>query len=526
MTSIETTTDPATALATRRATARPILLWALAAGLTGDAFVRTAPIGANLTAWLLVAVVALATVHHRRSGAVPREAVPLLAVAALFALFVAVRGSEMLTLGNTVAAMLAIGFAAASAAPASAFDLARARVRDVIRETARLLMLTLTGAFGFLYTDAILALDFGRRRRDAATPVARALVVATVVSLVFVALLAQGDPVFARVTSNLFAVDIDFGEVIAHVFFTVFFGWPVLGFVAGAMRESAAAVRPDDPWRVLGRFDVVATLGILNAVFALFLAVQLRVLFGGMAYVQGTTGLTLAQYARSGFFTLAAAGGLSLAVLLVMHAMLRPDSPGIERSYRPLSLLTMALVCSVMVSAAGRMTLYVQTFGMSVDRLYTFAGMLWIVTVAGWFSLTILRGRPLRFARGALVSACGILLALDVANPEAFVVAYNARWARTGAAFDIKYPVTRLSADAVPALVSALVSPVAPLDARLTTGDSTPPCAFVRKLLQRWGPEADASSDGWTLAAVRARAVVREHQRALRARACATRAPT
>ena len=49
--------------------------------------------------------------------------------------------------------------------------------------------------------------------------------------------------------------------------------------------------------------------------FALFVAVQLRVLFGGAAYVQRTTGLGYGEYARQGFVQLLAVAALTLTVI-------------------------------------------------------------------------------------------------------------------------------------------------------------------------------------------------------------------
>ena len=58
-------------------------------------------------------------------------------------------------------------------------------------------------------------------------------------------------------------------------------------------------------------------LGLLNVLFAAFLAVQVQVLFGGDDHVLDTAGLTYAQYAREGFYQLLAVAFLVLAVVAV-----------------------------------------------------------------------------------------------------------------------------------------------------------------------------------------------------------------
>ena len=52
----------------------------------------------------------------------------------------------------------------------------------------------------------------------------------------------------------------------------------------------------------------VALYGLV-VLLALFLGTQARVLFGGAAYLEATAGLTVAEYARAGFFQLVVAGG-------------------------------------------------------------------------------------------------------------------------------------------------------------------------------------------------------------------------
>jgi hypothetical protein len=512
-------------VADRKSTVRRVLLWSLATGAVSDALLRDTGIGINITVVLLTCVAGLVAINRRRLGAVPREAVPLLVAATVFALLVSVRDNWMLTFWNVITSLSAIALAAAAMRPSSVFELARTRVRDVLRQILQMLRSTAGAALPFLVRDAGHVFDGVQHRVYAARLVLRSLFMATAVALVFTMLLAGGDPVFAHVTSVAFAFDAS--AVLGHLLFTLLFAWPVAGFLSGAtLRHAVATPAENDRLRRLARLDVVTTLGALNGVFALFLLVQMRALFGGMAYVQAATGLTMAQYARSGFFTLSAVGGLALLVLLVMHAMLRRDSSGIETSYRRLSVAVMAQVSVVMASAVIRMSLYVQQFGLSADRLYTFAGMLWIAIVFGWFGATILAGRPLRFVRGAVYSAWGLLLALDVVNPERIVVSVNARRAAAGAGFDVWYHVSSLSADAVPALVRELVRPGHPLVAHPWSGDaSDDPCLSVQNLVNRWAPQAEERRAAWTLAAARARAAVRAQEATLRALSCTPSAP-
>jgi hypothetical protein len=76
------------------------------------------------------------------------------------------------------------------------------------------------------------------------------------------------------------------------------------------------------------RFATTATaLGALDLLFLLFVAVQARWLFGGARTVAETTGLTIAEYARRGFFELVTAAALVLPLLLLADWATQRDTP-------------------------------------------------------------------------------------------------------------------------------------------------------------------------------------------------------
>ena len=61
------------------------------------------------------------------------------------------------------------------------------------------------------------------------------------------------------------------------------------------------------------RFEWLVPVLLVDAVFAVFVAAQAAVLFGGHDYVERTTGLTYADYVHQGF------GQLTVATLLMLH---------------------------------------------------------------------------------------------------------------------------------------------------------------------------------------------------------------
>ena len=85
-----------------------------------------------------------------------------------------------------------------------------------------------------------------------------------------------------------------------------------------------------------------------------------------------------------------------------------------------------------MVSALHRMRLYLDAYGLTQDRGYAMAVLLWAGVAIAWFAATVLRGRADRFVFGAMVSALAVLGLLNVINLDAMVVRTNVARAQEG----------------------------------------------------------------------------------------------
>ncbi|HWW61918.1 MAG TPA: DUF4153 domain-containing protein, partial [Thermoanaerobaculia bacterium] len=153
------------------------------------------------------------------------------------------------------------------------------------------------------------------------------------------------------------------------------------------------------------------------------------------------------------------------------------------------------LVLVIAASAYQRMRLYRDEFGLTEQRLYTTAFMLWIAALLVWLGATVLTGHRAQFAAGVVVSGVIALVTLHAIDPEALIVRTNV--ARTNRAFDAKYAMT-LHADATPELVH-----------------STDPC-IAKRLLDM---DAHRSIDWrtWNLSRERAHAAVEANRTQLTA---------
>jgi hypothetical protein len=242
--------------------------------------------------------------------------------------------------------------------------------------------------------------------------------------------------------------------------------------------------------------EVTVALWVLNLLFLGFMAVQLRYLFGGADLIEVTAGLTYAEYARRGFFELVATTALVVPILLLADWAAAPGTPRSGAALRATTLVLVVLLLGVIASAAYRMRLYQEAYGLTELRLYVSMVIVWLVAVLGWLVLTVLRGRRERFASGAIIAGLACIAALHLLNPDALIVRVNIGRAAAGAEYDGTYLQT-LSADAVPAILGRLDE--------LPEGER---CSVVRMLEERWSGERPGGWRTWNLSDWRARRLV------------------
>ena len=501
--------DPALArLATRAIVA------ALLVGVVGDALMHTGYLGINLFLWAVAALAAAAWIARQRGHELPRRAwvfaLPVLFFAGVFAW----RDAEFLLVLSMLSMLVGFGmlaFALGGWPP----SLVRARVLDYMIAAASVGVSGIVGAPLLAVQDGAFSSQESRPRRTHVVASLRGLVLAVPILLVFGALLVSADARFERLIDSIFAFDL--GVAVSHVAFAGFVAWVTAGWLRAALvaRRPLGAGEPvrEIPRMTLGIIELAVPLGLLDILFLAFVVLQLPYLFGGAAHVQSVAGLTVAEYARRGFYQLIVVAALVLPLLLAASALVRVEERSARRLFGWLAASMLVLVAVMLVSALRRMQLYAATFGLTEDRIYATAIMLWLALVLALFAATGLRGRATGFVLGAVVSGWMVVALLDVVNPQALVVRVNAERAVQGERFDVQY-LTSLGPDAVPALMAAT--------ARVNEGAR---CVILGALEKATARRAQRPSDdwrSWNASRARALGVARAAPRTSSIPGCAT----
>lgn len=492
----ETAADPSVRPLPRKA----IVACGLGVGVAGDLLLRDAS-GPGLNLLLLFALLAGAVTLVTRSAGtrLSREAWLWMATGLLFAASITLRGAPNLQF---------IAFLAASAAfalPALRGGAAWLRRSGVGDHAEAIAGAVLNAGFGSLRLMA--GPDAGAQPLGGdpkpAWAVLRGLLVAVPLLLLFGGLFISADPVFHGLVTGLLD-EATLEVIVGRALLVGALAWLASGYLAGFVRGTrlrdrtpASLERPST-----GIVEVGTVLGLLALLFAVFVAVQLRYLFGGSALVEVTPGLTYSAYAREGFAQLVVAAGLVLPILLASDWLLRREPARDAKRFRALAGVLVLLLLVVIASAFQRVRVYQEAYGLTESRLYGVAVLLWLTLVTAWLAATVLRGRREHFAGAAVVSAFVLGGGLVLANPDDLIARSNLARAEVDsprAEVDAAYLGT-LGPDAVPVLLGALpgLSP----DARCVLGEA---------LERRWGVDA-AHPDwrSWNRSEARARRHVSE----------------
>ncbi|MDP1932392.1 MAG: DUF4173 domain-containing protein [Gammaproteobacteria bacterium] len=496
------------------------LLAALALGVAGDLlFWEVGPFGPTLSIW--VALLGVATfVLNRHAEPAWRKALVLWSCVAFAAtLVLTFRAAEELISLTLLVLLLC---SSTVLLQARGTHLLAARVVDYFRSGFQMPVQVLLGIIPLLGKVPLHDASISARTRG----IVRGLMMVTPLLLVFVGLFSAADSTFERYASRL-------GDVLSldtpqHILVVLIISWIATGLLTCTFRRegeedsSRARLAPTSeilpvgagparnaflPHWAIGDEETGVIMGSLVALFLAFVILQATYLFGGSEMIERTSGLTVAGYARRGFFELLAVSVLTLAVLLMISA-----SQCNQRIFRPLALVLIACVLLILVSAAQRLSLYTDAFGLTMSRVLAVAFMVWLAGNLISFAATVLRGRRDGFASGLVLSGIVAIILLGTANPAAVVARVNVeRMMQEGVSLDIPY-LSSLGADAVPVLMEHF-------DA-LSESDQ---CQVAFDFYNRWHPEGNMNADKrsqnwrtWNVSKARARSLVIEREETFR----------
>jgi len=289
-------------------------------------------------------------------------------------------------------------------------------------------------------------------------PIVRGLILVTPILCIFAVLLSAADLVFAdRLRDVLKWLNLDdIPELIGRGILIVAATFVAIGLLVQAIRPFSkhtliGAEKPIVP-TLLGLIESSIVLGGINLLFAAFVIIQFRYLFGSVENIT-ETGYTYSEYARRGFGELVLVVAMTLGILLALSTLVKREDRKTVITFNALNFLMAALVGVVVVSALQRLLLYESIFGFSRLRTYSHVATIWLGVLFVPYIVSLLAGRMRWFATGTLFVVMGFGITLNLLNVDQFIAQQNI--ARNGSKLHTSYLVS-LSDDVVPELIALI----------------------------------------------------------------------
>lgn len=435
---------------------RRVLLLALALGIVLDVVGPGNAAGVNAAILVLALLAGAFLVAGRDAvrGIDPADAWMPVAAAALAAM-AAVRADDWLVLWDLA---FAAALAAGSIACLAGGRITRGAVPRVLELAvgvtagagAGILVLVGGAPPGPAAGERAVPADEGPGRLRAAlvraAPVLRGLLIAVPIVVVFTALFATADAVFARLTGDVLswhpAVDLE--DLATRVVVVGLGAWcaaGLLGLAGGLLpaflpetaptgaaggtgaRSLGAASATDlaAPRRDrLGTTEAATVLVVVDALFAVFVVLQVAYLFGGRDTMT-LAGLTYAEYARRGFFELVVVAVLAGALVVTLDLAVA----GRSRVQLGASLVLLALTAVVVASALLRLRLYQDAYGWTELRFVVLTATAWLGVALVVAAVLLLRRRSWWTLHALGIMVLLTIAAMNVVGPQAFVTSRN-----------------------------------------------------------------------------------------------------
>lgn len=294
------------------------------------------------------------------------------------------------------------------------------------------------------------------KHRKTLSQVIKGIVLTIPVLAILLALFSSADLIFQKYISDLIALDIDVEETIARAILIFMATLIFIGAYSHIFQKTDdQTIVQKDKAGSFGHIENSILLGSVNALFLIFILVQLTYLFGGESNISAQ-GFTYAEYARRGFFELIAVAITSLLLLLATERYVVKKETGHALGFKLLSTALVAQTILIMVSAFARLSLYEEAYGFTTQRLYSHAFIILLAVIFCWLLLKIYKDKKeSAFAFRTFISIVLFLAGMNLLNPEAFIARQNiARFAATGE-LDVEY-LGNLSADARPDTIKIL----------------------------------------------------------------------
>ena len=262
--------------------------------------------------------------------------------------------------------------------------------------------------------------------------------------ILIIPLLASADAMFSQIFSRIFDLlaHLRFDRIVTHL--TIVLIVTPLAFsllwAASHARSNPHASAGEDALpdassrrialRIPAATQVIVLISV-DIVYLVFVAVQFIYLFGGTESVHMYGGY--AEYARTGFFQLATVGIINACIgLLAAQGAGHAQSIGSRAALAIGNVALVLMTAVILASAAMRMNLYIQEYGLTLMRLLTLLGMAFTAVLLAALLVKTFHAKT-NFFRIFMIAGLALWICFNFMNIDKLIVRYNVAQYESGA---------------------------------------------------------------------------------------------
>ncbi|PKM87695.1 MAG: hypothetical protein CVU87_09060 [Firmicutes bacterium HGW-Firmicutes-12] len=265
--------------------------------------------------------------------------------------------------------------------------------------------------------------------------IALGLLLAFIVGGIVLPLLLKADSGnFSKITNGILTYFQGMREDIRELFFNSILAIPIAAYLFGLVAGSAhkrgvftfnknTTTRAISALRVVPKATIYTLLGLLCALYVVFIGSQLTYYFSAFIGERPEGWLVYSEYARSGFFELCRIAAINLSLLMgvnILSKKPRRDSTALKILNCLLALLTLLLIAT----ALSKMAMYIGVYGLSVRRFLPCLFMVFLAVIC----VSVLALQKWEFSIVRLSVGVGVVMLcmLCLLDSDGFVARYNA----------------------------------------------------------------------------------------------------
>ena len=285
----------------------------------------------------------------------------------------------------------------------------------------------------------------------------KGVIIAIPVLVVFISLFYSADLIVQKYIDSIWNINID-PAITIRTLLVLIFSYFFIGIFASAFSNKKPDFSPVPKraeFKPLGWIESTVVLGSTEILFLFFIIIQSVYLFGGKTYVWGISEyITYSEYARKGFYELLAVAIFSLFLIYALEKLTKRETLKQKNLFKILNVVLVLEISVIMFSTFKRLSLYVDGYGLTFSRFFSFVFLFWLFSVFLLFLYCKIYSekRKTKFLFSLFWLTILFWLGINLLNPDAFIAKKNIERLAQGKKLDAYY-LNFLSNDAAPEIV-------------------------------------------------------------------------